>query len=88
MNFKKLFWNTISEGKNPSSKRVAGCLGWLVCLFASIVGIFYIIQSPDIIELLFWTSCALLGLDSVAGIFKNKPFKRDAESKIRDKEIQ
>lgn len=82
---KQFIWDTVSEGKNPSSKRVAGCLGWLVCIAASIIGIFYIIQSPDIIEMLFWSSCALLGIDSVAGVFKRNPFKQNhGEGEIRN----
>lgn len=75
MSLKTFIWDTVSEGKNPSSKRVAGCLGWMVCLFASIVAIFYAIPSPNIIEMLFWSSCALLGMDSVATVFKG-PFNK------------
>lgn len=67
---KNFIWNTVSEGKNPSSKRVAGCIGWIVCLIASVVAMFHNIPNPDVIEMLFWASCALLGLDSVSGIFK------------------
>lgn len=67
---KNFIWDTVSEGKNPSSKRVAGCTGWIVCLIASIVAMFHNIPNPDVIEMLFWASCALLGLDSVSGIFK------------------
>lgn len=67
---KNFIWDTVSEGKNPSSKRVAGCLGWIVCLAASITALIIPIPNPDIIEMLFWSSCALLGLDSVTGMFK------------------
>lgn len=92
MTLKSFIWDTVSEGRNPSSKRVAGCLGWIVCLAASVIGIFYIIQSPDIIEMLFWSSCALLGIDSVAGAFKKNPFKSkrlDGEgSEVRDERVQ
>lgn len=80
MTIKEFFFNTISEGKNPSSKRVAGCLGWLVCLIAAGYGISHVIQSPNVIEMLFWSSCALLGIDSVAGAFK-KPFNKDEPKK-------
>ena len=66
MTIKEFFFNTISEGKNPSSKRVAGCLG-LVCLIAAGYGISHVIQSPNVIEMLFWSSCGLLGLDSITG---------------------
>lgn len=67
---KNFIWDTVSEGKNPSSKRVAGCTGWILCLIASIIALIRPIPNPDIIEMLFWASCALLGIDSVSGIFK------------------
>lgn len=90
MSIREFIWDTVSEGKNPSSKRVAGCLGWLVCLLASVIGIFSIVQSPGIIEMLFWSSCALLGIDSVAGAFKrNNPFKgKDGNSETRNSGVQ
>lgn len=69
---KNFIWDTVAEGKNPSSKRVAGCLGWLLCLGASVVAMIKEIPSPEIIEILFWTSCALLGIDSIASAFNNK----------------
>lgn len=67
---KNFIWDTVSEGKNPSSKRVAGCTGWILCLIASIIALIRPIPNPDVIEMLFWASCALLGIDSVSGIFK------------------
>ena len=70
MKFSTFLLNTISEGKNPSSKRVAGCLGWLLCLIASAVALVHLIPNPNIIEMLFWSSCALLGIDSIAGAFR------------------
>lgn len=70
---KNFIWDTVSEGKNPSSKRVAGCTGWILCLISSIVALFHLIPNPDIIEMLFWSSCALLGLDSVTTVFRPKP---------------
>ena len=65
----KFIVNTVSDGKEPSSKRVAGMMGWIVCLIASLIGIFVPIVSVEIIELLFYTSCMLLGLDAVVGMF-------------------
>ena len=84
MKFSTFFMNTISEGKNPSSKRVAGCLGWILCLVAAGVAIFKIIPSPDIIEMLFWASCALLGIDSVTSMYKPFKKKNDEENKIQE----
>ena len=84
MKFSTFFMNTISEGKNPSSKRVAGCLGWILCLVAAGVAIFKIIPSPNIIEMLFWSSCALLGIDSVTSMFKPFKNKNAEESKVQE----
>ena len=42
--------------------------------------------------MLFWSSCALLGIDSVAGAFKKNPFKSkrlDGEgSEVRNEGVQ
>lgn len=77
MDFKTFIWDTVSEDKNPSSKRVAGCLGWILCLISAAVALFHAIPSPDIVEMLFWSSCALLGIDSVTSAFRNRnPFKQ------------
>ena len=72
MKLETFLMNTISEGKNPSSKRVAGCLGWILCLIAAIVAMFHGIPCPEIIAMLFWASTALLGIDSVMIPFKKK----------------
>lgn len=70
MKLETFLMNTISEGKNPSSKRVAGCLGWIVCILASITAMFHGIPNPEIIEMLFWSSSALLGLDTITSPFR------------------
>mgnify|MGYP003406433903 CR=1 FL=1 len=72
MSFNEFIMNTLSEGKNPSSKRVAGCLGWAVCLAAAILGMFITIQSPGVLEMLFWSSSGLLGLDTVTNMFRGR----------------
>ena len=56
-----------------SSKRVCGVTGWL----AGIIVLFYCtyvkIQAPDFIDTVFYTSTALLGVDSITGrIYKDK----------------
>jgi hypothetical protein len=56
-----------------SSKRVCGVTGWI----AGIIVLFYCtymkIQAPDFVDTVFYTSTALLGVDSITGrIYKDK----------------
>lgn len=67
---KKFIVNMLSANSPVSSKRVAGFLGWIVCLIITILSIFYPITVTNTIELLFWCSAGLLGLDSITGIWK------------------
>lgn len=62
--------NALSSDSAVSSKRIAGFMGWIVCLAAVIYSVITNNQSPDIVDTLFITSAALLGLDSVISIFK------------------
>lgn len=55
-----------------SSKRIAGFLGWLVCLFIGIYCTVLCIQAPVIAEILFYCSSGLLGIDAVMSPFRNK----------------
>lgn len=60
----------LSSDKSVSSKRVAGFMGWIVCLAAAIYSTMYAIPSTDIIEMLFICSTSLLGIDSITSIWK------------------
>lgn len=53
-----------------SSKRVCGFLGWIVCLIVCIWCTLHSIPAPEIIDLLFICSTALLGADSITSIWK------------------
>ena len=55
-----------------SSKRLCGIIGWLVCLGIGIYCTINIIQAPMLIDSILIGSAALLGVDSVTGIWKNK----------------
>lgn len=71
----KFFKDMFTADSGISSKRVSGFIGWLVCLGIVIYCTVAIVQAPLIAEMLFYCSTALLGLDSVTGIWKNIPQK-------------
>lgn len=53
-----------------SSKRICGCLGWLVILGIYIYCTVTQSPSPDFTDFLIGAIVALLGVDSVTNIFK------------------
>lgn len=55
-----------------SSKRVCGVLGWLVCLGICVYCTVGEIQAPILSDSILIGSAALMGVDSVTGIWKNK----------------
>ena len=65
----------ITSHSGISSKRVCGCLGFLVIMFVVIFCTVSNLQAPLIMETFIWSVCMLLGIDSVTGIWKN--FKKD-----------
>ena len=65
----------ITSHSGISSKRVCGCLGFLVIMFVVIFCTVSNLQAPLIMETFIWSVCTLLGIDSVTGIWKN--FKKD-----------
>ena len=62
--------DALSSDSSVSSKRIAGCIGWIACLVCVFYALFTHTDSPNIVDTLFVTSAALLGLDSVVSIFK------------------
>lgn len=66
--FQKIFMSR----SGVSSKRIAGFLGWLVCLFIVIYCTILCIQAPVIAEVLFYCSSGLLGIDAIMSPFKNR----------------
>ncbi len=61
-----------SSSGSISSKRLCGIIGWLVCLGIGIYCTINVIQAPMLIDSILIGSAALLGVDSVTGIWKNK----------------
>lgn len=61
----------ITSHSGISSKRVCGVLGFLVIMFVVIFCTITNIQAPLILETFIWAVCALLGIDSITGIWKD-----------------
>lgn len=62
--------HALSSDSAVSSKRISGFIGWVVCLLCVIYSVITNKDAPNIVDTLFITSTALLGLDSVVSIFK------------------
>lgn len=76
-----------THANGVSSKRVAGFMGWLVCIFICIYCTVYVIQAPLIIETLFYCTAGLLGLDTVTEIWKGKKPVPPTEPEKEQEEI-
>lgn len=61
----------ITSHSGISSKRVCGVLGFLVIMFVIVFCTVSSIQAPVILETFIWAVCALLGIDSITGIWKD-----------------
>ena len=66
----KFIKEMLSSDSNVSSKRVAGFLGWLLCLVITWYCTYYMMPTPEIVEMLFICSTSLLGIDSITSIWK------------------
>ena len=55
-----------------SSKRVCGILGFLTVVGILIYCTVNVVQAPTMIEPFMYVICALLGIDSITGIFYNR----------------
>lgn len=75
MGFKEFIIKMLSSESSVSSKRVAGLIGWLVCITICIYCVVLVIEAPVIIETLFYCTAGLLGLDSVTNIWKGSSKK-------------
>ena len=68
---KRFIKDMLTNGSGVSSKRVNGTLGWLLCSFVFVYSA--ISKGLGEYHLLYMGFCtALLGLDSVLNVFKNK----------------
>ena len=55
-----------------SSKRVCGVVGFITVVGILIYCTVNVIQAPTMIEPFMYVICALLGIDSITGIFYNR----------------
>lgn len=69
MTIRQFFLDMFSADKAVSAKRVSGVLGWLICLVICMYCTFTKVEAPGITDTLFICSTALIGLDSITGIF-------------------
>lgn len=70
-NIKEYVKLMITSHSGISSKRVCGVLGFLVIMFVIVFCAIAETQAPVIMETFIWAVCALLGIDSITGIWKN-----------------
>lgn len=68
--FKDFIVKMLSSNSGISSKRVCGVIGWIMCLLVMVYCSIQVIQAPEIMEIIVWTSTMLLGVDSITGIWK------------------
>lgn len=61
-----------SESGSLSSKRLAGLLGWLTCSAVLLMCTIWEREAPQMVDVVLYTSTALLGVDSVTGIWKSE----------------
>ncbi len=77
MNWKNLIFRIFSDSSQPSSKRIAGFLGFIVCLTLTSLEVINGGNTPTSLEIGYYTSASLLGLDAITSIFKNKNNERN-----------
>lgn len=68
----------VSTKGSLSSKRICGVFGWLVCLIVTIYCTYKGTQAPLIADSIILATVALLGVDSITGIWK-KPNDSDKD---------
>jgi hypothetical protein len=68
---KEFIKQIVTSHSGISSKRVCGVLGFLVITGIIIFCTITNVEAPAILETFIWAVCALLGIDSVTGIWKN-----------------
>lgn len=60
----------VSTKGSISSKRFCGVIGFFVCLAVAIYCTIAKTESPDIVDMILFTSASLMGIDSVSKIFQ------------------
>ena len=61
-----------AERGSLSSKRLCGFIGWLCCAAVLIMCAVWDREAPEMVSTVLYASTALLGLDSVTDIWKDK----------------
>ena len=64
-----------NSANEASSKRFAGLIGWSVCIIIMIYCALSAKEAPTVTDTVLYCSAALLGVDSITGIFKGKAVK-------------
>lgn len=80
MKFITFIKGMVTSHSSISSKRVCGVLGWIVAIVVLLYCTVHVIQAPLMIDTFLVCCMALLGIDSITGIWKkfdNKPNKKD-----------
>ena len=67
----------INQPNSISSKRICGALGWLLCLVILGYCTFKQVQAPVMIDSIVIASTTLLGVDSIANIWKDNRDSND-----------
>ena len=90
MKFSEYFQKIFMSRSGVSSKRIAGFLGWLVCLFVVLYCTILCIQAPLIAEVLFYCSSGLLGIDAIMSPFRknNERSQSNMQQMDSDKGVQ
>lgn len=60
-----------AERGSLSSKRLCGIIGWLGCTAVLIMCTVWDRQAPDMVNVIIYSSTALLGVDSITDIWKD-----------------
>lgn len=80
MKFITFIKGIVTSHSGISSKRVCGVLGWIVAIIVLLYCTIHVIQAPLMIDTFLICCMALLGIDSITGIWK----KFDNKSKDKD----
>lgn len=67
----------LNQPNSISSKRICGTLGWLLCLVILGYCTFKQVQAPVMIDSIVIASTTLLGVDSIANIWKDNRDSND-----------
>jgi hypothetical protein len=80
MKFITFIKGIVTSHSGISSKRVCGVLGWIVAIIVLLYCTIHVIQAPLMIDTFLICCMALLGIDSITGIWK----KFDGKSKDKN----